>query len=94
MIIITVLPIIVYIHHKRERERGRKKLTERVKRNSYTNHNNIMCMAFIILFFFTQEVVIGARLVKRMAFALLSGEIDQYVSFLPDIQGMVYLWEG
>ena len=29
----------------------------------------------------------GARLVKRMAFALLSGEMDQYVSFLPDIQG-------
>lgn len=29
----------------------------------------------------------GARLVKRMAFALLSGETDQYVSFLPDVQG-------
>ena len=35
-----------------------------------------------------QEVVTGARLVKRMSFALLSGEMDQYVSFLPDIQGM------
>ena len=29
----------------------------------------------------------GARLVKRMAFTLLSGEVDQYVSYLPDIQG-------
>ena len=29
----------------------------------------------------------GARLVKRMTFALFSGETDQYVSFLPDIQG-------
>ena len=47
----------------------------------------------------------GARLVKRMAFALLSGETDQYVSFLPDIQGTcseecvsvcvcVCVWEG
>lgn len=34
-----------------------------------------------------QEVLTGARLVKRMAFALFSGETDQYVSFLPDIQG-------
>ena len=33
-----------------------------------------------------QEVLTGARLLKRMTFAIFSGEKDQYVSYLPDIQ--------
>ena len=42
---------------------------------------------FVSLYLVLQEVLIGARLVKGMVFALLSGEVDQYVNFLPDIQG-------
>ena len=34
-----------------------------------------------------QEVAAGARLLKRVGFALLSAETDQFVEFLPDIQG-------
>ena len=34
-----------------------------------------------------QEVATGVRLLKRMAFALLSAETDQFVEFLPDVQG-------
>lgn len=33
-----------------------------------------------------QEVLTGAKLLKRMTFAIFSGEKDQYVSYLPDIQ--------
>ena len=35
----------------------------------------------------SQEALTGARLLKRMTFAILSGERDQYVSYLPDVQG-------
>ena len=38
------------------------------------------------------EVTSGA-LLKRMAFALLSGEVDQYVKYLPDIQGITNHYE-
>ncbi len=34
-----------------------------------------------------KEVFSGAILLKRMAFAIFSGEVDQYVKYLPDIQG-------
>jgi len=34
-----------------------------------------------------KEISSGRILLKRMAFALLSGEVDQYVKFLPNIQG-------
>ena len=38
--------------------------------------------------YLVKEVVNGARVLKRLAFAVLSGEMDQYVRFLPDIQGI------
>lgn len=34
-----------------------------------------------------QDALNGARLLKRIAFIIFSGETDQYVSHLPDIQG-------
>lgn len=34
-----------------------------------------------------QDAINGARLLKRIAFVVFSGEPDQYVSHLPDIQG-------
>ena len=41
--------------------------------------------------FILQEALNVARLLKRVAFAILSGEMDQYVSFLPDVQGTLHV---
>lgn len=34
-----------------------------------------------------QDAEHAALILKRLSFAILSGETDQYVQFLPDIQG-------
>ena len=40
-----------------------------------------------------QEVFSGAILLKRMAFVIFSGEVDQYINYLPDIQGNITLFK-
>jgi hypothetical protein len=35
----------------------------------------------------SKEIYSGTILLRRMAFAIFSGEVDQYVKYLPDIQG-------
>ena len=43
---------------------------------------------FFVVALSLKEVFSGSILLRRMAFAIFSGEVDQYVKYLPDIQGM------